>query len=158
MDLDEKSRILVVDDSLPILRMLRNMLEKQGYIVDTAKDGVEAVSIVRRSMIGLNETEEFKIECKEGSLNQVKYDCVLMDLQMPIMDGFEAVKQIRSLEVHLRSPTKQQNISNKYAHQLIIAMSANADSETVKQAFDAGVDQFIPKPVNLTALKNLLKS
>ncbi|MBR0289517.1 MAG: response regulator, partial [Selenomonadaceae bacterium] len=65
------------------------------------------------------------------------YDCVLMDIQMPIMNGYEATKKIRELE------------NPKLANVPIIAMTANAFSEDVKAALDAGMNGHIAKPIDV---------
>ena len=153
------TRLLVVDDSLPILKMLRNMLSKQGnYTIDTAKHGLEAVNKVKAALDKMGNMS--KIEKQEGKgINNYKeeaqenkkpFDVILMDLQMPVMDGLEAIRHIRSLE-----QAQDQKARDPHRH-LIIAMSANSDSATIQQAYAQGCDQFIPKPVNALTLQQLL--
>ena len=66
-----------------------------------------------------------------------------MDIQMPVMNGYEATRRIRALDGPL-------------AHIPIIAMTANAFSEDRKAAFDAGMDEHVAKPINIDALKQVL--
>ena len=72
------------------------------------------------------------------------FDAVLMDIQMPILDGYQATEQIRSME-------------DDRGKVPIIAMTANAFSEDVKKALDAGMNAHVAKPVDLKILKQVLK-
>src|SRR6478752_2162736 len=71
-------------------------------------------------------------------LDREKYDLILMDIQMPVMDGIEATKLIRQHPIHSEIP--------------IIAVSAYAFEENIKEIKQAGVDDFVPKPINRTDL------
>lgn len=124
-------KIFVIDDSKAILKMMRMMLEKAGHIVHTATDGSQAVSFLQAP------TAEF--------------DLVLIDLQMPVMDGFTAIRAIREDERNAAEDTTED-----IKRHLIIAMSANSDHHTVSHAYEAGADYFIPKPFKLDSLHNLL--
>ena len=73
------------------------------------------------------------------------YDLILMDIQMPIMDGYEATKIIRSF-------------NNKNAQIPIIAMTANAFEEDKKRAFDAGMNGHIAKPIDIDKLEEVILS
>ncbi len=118
--------VLVVDDSPPILKMCSLMLKRLGHIVATAENGAIAVKMV------------------EDALSSSKsFDIILMDLQMPVMDGLEATKRIRDFEV------------NKKVRHKIIGMSANSDHDTSMHAIQAGADSFLPKPFNVDAIKVL---
>ena len=72
------------------------------------------------------------------------YDAVLMDIQMPIMDGYTATRSIRALK------------GSPYAHIPIIAMTANAFAEDVKDALDAGMSAHVAKPIDMGLLKKTL--
>ena len=72
------------------------------------------------------------------------YDLVFMDIQMPIMDGYESTRKIRALR------------RNDIKEMPIIAMTANAFSEDVKNALDAGMNYHLAKPIEITELINIL--
>ncbi|MCX7177222.1 MAG: response regulator, partial [Proteobacteria bacterium] len=104
------SRVLVVDDE-PINREVATMLlEDVGVVVDAAGDGVEAVAMARQHI----------------------YAAILMDMQMPHLDGLEATPRIRAIPGYRQTP--------------IIAMTANAFAEDKARCFAAGMDGFLTKP------------
>jgi CheY-like chemotaxis protein len=113
--------VLVVDDNPVNLRVAARMLEKMGHQVETAVNGVEAVAAVAH----------------------VEYDAVLMDCQMPEMDGFEATMEIRRNEATDR-------------HLPIIAMTAGAMKGDEEKCIAAGMDAYIAKPVKLATLAAVL--
>jgi len=113
-----KLTILVAEDNPINQKLAYALLTKHGHQVVIANNGLEAVN-------------EFKIH---------RYDLILMDFQMPEMDGLEATQQIRLLE-----QSKQQRIP-------IIAMTANAMKEDRERALSAGMDDYISKPINSTLL------
>ena len=114
----EGKKLLLVDDIEVNREIAKMLLESEGFIVDTASDGSEAVEKVANAKPG-------------------DFDCVLMDIQMPIMNGYEAAKKIRKLE------------NPELANVPIIAMTANAFSEDVKAALDAGMNAHIAKPIDV---------
>lgn len=103
-------QLLVVEDNLINQEVARGMLERAGATVVTAANGAEAVDWLARQPA----------------------DLVLMDLQMPVMDGYEATRLIRT-ELGLRLP--------------VVALTANAQSEEVARATAAGMDDYLTKPV-----------
>ncbi len=123
-------RLLLVDDIDVNREIAIMLLETNGFIVEEATDGDEAVEMVSKSEPGY-------------------YDAVLMDIQMPTMNGYEASKAIRALE------------DKKLASVPIIAMTANAFDEDKQAAFDAGMNDHVAKPIEieqlLVALKKVLK-
>ena len=111
-------KLLLVDDIEVNREIAKMLLESEGFIVDTATDGKDAVEKVSASKPG-------------------DYDAVLMDIQMPIMNGHDAARAIRAL------PDK------KISQIPIIAMTANAFSEDVKAAINAGMNAHIAKPIDV---------
>jgi two-component system sensor histidine kinase/response regulator len=110
-------RILVVDDNRVNQRVAQRMLEKRGHTVDVADNGVEALIAVERT----------------------QFDAVLMDRQMPEMDGLEATRMIRAREGVDR-------------HTIIIAMTAGAMIGDEEECLAAGMDAYLSKPVKADAL------
>ena len=120
-----KKRLLLVED-IDINRQIGCMLlRKIGFMVETAENGKEAVE-------------------KLGASEKGYYNAVLMDIQMPVMNGYEATKIIRS--------SKDSYISNIP----IIAVTANAFGEDVRHARDQGMNAHIAKPIDPDNLKNVL--
>lgn len=118
-----RSRILLVEDNPTNLKVATMMLGNLGYPVETAENGLEAV---RRL-----ESEDFSL--------------VLMDVQMPVMDGYEATGMIRDPS----SPVRSHGIP-------IIAMTAHALAEDQGKCLDSGMNDFISKPVRTQALSEIL--
>lgn len=110
----KRGRVLLVDDHKISLEIGVKMLEKAGLDVDTAMNGEEALDAFRKA---------------EGA-----YDLILMDIQMPLVDGLEATRKIRS----------EKDIGG--AQVPIIAMTANAFEEDVKGSFAAGMNEHLTKP------------
>ena len=115
-------RILVAEDEYINTILISTLLEEAGYHVTTVRNGREAVAAWR-----------------EGD-----YDCILMDIQMPEMDGYEAVARIREAEAF-------------DAHIPIIAMTAYAMSDDRQQCLDAGMDGYIAKPIDGVLVLQLLR-
>jgi two-component system sensor histidine kinase/response regulator len=145
--MSSKEHILVVDDSIAIVKMLKIMLEKKGFLVSTASNGLEAVEMINSYVSG-----------KGDSVNSLPpIDAVLMDIQMPIMDGIEAISKIRQLEKEaMKEPENSAVSSSEQFNHLIVAMSASSDDETVNSAYTAGADEFIAKPFNVVSFQKIL--
>ena len=149
-DIKRKLTILLVDDSISILKLTGMMLTRQGFDVTKAENGSEAL---------LKMSDQLK---RHG----VPFDAVLMDFQMPVMDGLETTRRLRASErtcqcrfclekqsaggdAHDRSQTpRQKQCSNRH---FVIGVSANSDDDTLREAYEAGVDTSLPKPFSLTA-------
>ena len=123
MDFSGK-RLLVVEDNELNMEIATTILREAGFEVDTAENGRTAVE---------------KVKAAEG------YDAVLMDIQMPEMDGYEATRRIRSLPDFKKAVTP------------VIAMTANAFEEDRRNAMDAGMNAHISKPIDIEKLMSLLK-
>ncbi|TWX52592.1 response regulator [Colwellia hornerae] len=119
-----KARVLVVEDNAINQKVAQGLLRKFGVQVDLAANGEEALS----------------------SLNNLPFDLVFMDCQMPVMDGYEATKKIRLPQ----SKVLNRNIP-------IIAMTANSMQGDREKCLAAGMDDFIAKPVNPNMLQEALK-
>jgi CheY-like chemotaxis protein len=115
-------RILIIDDSIAVVKMLSNKLKGSGHTINTAKDGAEGL-------------EKMKAMCDD-------LDLVIIDLQMPIMDGIEATRLFREWELEcLRFPLLP-----------IICSSANCSSEAKIRAIEVGINFVLPKPFTMVAL------
>jgi signal transduction histidine kinase/ActR/RegA family two-component response regulator len=117
--------VLVVDDSSLILKTTSRMLVKEGFEVETAQNGEEALKLMRSNL----------------------YLFVLSDIQMPVMDGLEMAQRLRQLE---KDNATSGNISHRPQH--IVGMSANSDAETRDDSLSSGMNSFIPKPVRIGEL------
>ena len=117
--------ILLVEDNELNREIAVEILNEYGFLVDTAKNGAEAVEKVKNSEPG-------------------NYDLVLMDVQMPVMNGYEATKQIRALD------------NPALAGITILAMTANAFDEDRKKALECGMDGFLSKPIVIEELISTL--
>jgi signal transduction histidine kinase/DNA-binding response OmpR family regulator len=118
-------KVLLVDDNELNREIAQEILEDCGIEVTTACDGAKAVELMKTVMPGT-------------------FDLILMDVQMPIMDGYEATREIRKLD-------------NKGAANIpIIAMTANAFADDQQAALDAGMNEHVAKPVNVNKLKEVL--
>ena len=115
--------VLVVEDNTVNQKIVLRMLSKLGYRADVAGNGNEAIAAVHR----------------------VPYDAVLMDCQMPEMDGFEATSRIRK------------NEAGAPRHTPIIAMTAHALKGDRERCLKSGMDDYLAKPVKLEALKEILE-
>ena len=118
-------KILLVEDNEINRQIACDVLADYGLKVFTAENGREAVEMTKSSTPG-------------------QYDLILMDVQMPVMDGFTATHEIRLLKEKFKS-----NIP-------IIAMTANAFEEDRRAAFDAGMNEHIAKPIDLEKMKYIL--
>jgi signal transduction histidine kinase/CheY-like chemotaxis protein len=116
-------RALLVEDNELNREIAKDILEIEHIIVDQATNGSEAVDIIKNSKPGF-------------------YDFVLMDVQMPIIDGYQATDMIRKLD------------NKKLANVPIIAMTANAFEEDKKRALDSGMDDYLSKPIRAESLFN----
>ena len=119
-----KCRILLVEDNKINIKVAKALLKKLGYEVDIAINGLEAIEILKVK----------------------KYDIVFMDVQMPMMNGFEATLEIRrnsSCIVNSKVP--------------IIAMTANAMTGDNEMCINAGMDDYLSKPIYLNDIKNIIE-
>ena len=126
-DLDFRGRrILLVEDNELNSEIAVEILKEYGFLVDTAENGAEAVEKIKNSIPG-------------------DYDLVLMDVQMPVMNGYEATRQIRALTDPALSGIT------------ILAMTANAFDEDRKKVLECGMDGFLSKPIIIEELIDTLQ-
>lgn len=141
-------RILLVEDNPVNQKVMTLMLAKYNHFVVLAQNGLEAVNLYKKSLgIGDLDLED---EIDDG-LN-TPFDIVLMDVQMPIMDGIEATKNIREIE------TIRQKSNNPLPPITIVAVTANAMKGDRERFLDAGMNEYISKPVRREALFNALEN
>jgi CheY-like chemotaxis protein len=115
-------RVLLAEDNAINSRVAMRMLEKLGYRVDLASNGKEAVDM----------------------LEMLPYDLILMDCQMPTMDGFEATRKIRRCQ-------------GERGRVPIIAVTANSMEGDKDRCLQAGMDDYIAKPIQVERLREILE-
>lgn len=143
-------RVLLVEDNPVNQKLAFKMLTKAGYQVEIANNGKEAVEMIKQSLNGYD-GKEGRIKGTEKS-ETGRYSFIFMDMQMPVMDGLEATKQIRNLECGLWNDlnVEQSEIRNPKSEIIripIIAMTANAMEGDREKCLEAGMDDYIPKPI-----------
>ncbi len=135
-----RGRVLVVEDNIVNQKVAAKMLEREGYRVDVAANGQEAVEAVA----------------------QIPYVLVFMDCQMPEMDGYDATREIRRQEAMGKRPEAHTGeevsclSSHASRHMPIIAMTANAMDGDRERCLEAGMDDYVAKPVRREDLKAVL--
>ncbi len=112
-------RILIAEDSSVIQNLTKKILSQQNYEVLTVKNGQEVLNAV----------------------NEHHFDLVLMDIHMPVMDGMECARQIRSGNNNMP----------------IIAITGNANNYSMQDFNDAGINDYLPKPLNYDQMLNMVK-
>jgi len=117
-------KILLVEDNIINQKVAKGFLKKLGFSIDIASNGLEAIKL----------------------LKVIPYDLVLMDCQMPVMNGYETSLEIRNPQ----SKVLDHDI-------IIIAMTANAMKEDRQKCLDAGMNDYIPKPIKVSLLESMLK-
>lgn len=122
----EQSRILLVDDNEINLEIAMEILKDAGYPVDSATDGSAALEKIKQSLPGT-------------------YAMILMDIQMPVMNGYEASRAIRKLK------------NPMLANIPIVALSANTFAEDKEMAFKSGMNAHVAKPINTIELYNTMQ-
>lgn len=124
--LAENKFVLVVDDSMLIQKATSRSLSKDGFTPKCANNGAE---------------------CLEA-LEKHEFILILLDINMPVMDGYETISRIRKAEME----------KNNGKRQLVIGISANSDNGTREEAMRLGMDAFLEKPLKATVLRDCLSS
>jgi CheY-like chemotaxis protein len=122
-------RILLAEDNTVNQQVALGLLETLGYGADAVANGVEVLE----------------------ALNSLRYDVVLMDCQMPRLDGYETTRRIRQLELQGAAPLDRRNPV------YIIAMTANAMEGDREACLAAGMDDYLCNPVQMTTLRKVLE-
>lgn len=123
-------KVLLVEDNDLNREIAHDILESQGLKVTEAEDGAVAYEMMRR--------------IAEKGVREDYFDFILMDIQMPVMDGYESTRAIRSIDDPF------------HVHLPIIAMTANAFAEDRQRAYECGMDAHLSKPIDVGLLKETL--
>lgn len=115
-------RVLLVEDNIINQEVALTILEELGLDVDIANNGQESLDKIKQ---------------------YPDYSIVFMDCQMPVLDGYEATKEIRKIEQHKYLP--------------IVAMTANAMVGDKEKCLECGMNDYLSKPINLNELKKIIK-
>ena len=126
MNFDDKLSILLVEDNELNQRLMKISLQRYNYDVAIAENGLVGVQM-------------FKIN---------KFDLILMDIMMPVMDGFEATAEIRNIE----------NIELSRGYTPIIAFTANAINNSREKCIDGGMDDILEKPFDVLKFREILNT
>jgi two-component system, sensor histidine kinase and response regulator len=127
-------RLLLVEDNLINQEVAKAILEEFGYIAEVASDGQEALDLLNNSL------------AKHIDITQEQpYTLILMDCQMPVLDGYETTQAIRAGKA-----------GQPYAAIPIIAMTANAMQGDREKCIEAGMDDYLSKPIDPDKLNELL--
>ncbi|MEM6846037.1 MAG: response regulator [Bacteroidota bacterium] len=116
--MSDRKQVLVAEDSSVIQNLTKKVLQFQNYDIESARDGQQVLDM----------------------LKQKDYDIILMDINMPKMNGMECSKQIRAMD------------DDKKSQVPIIAISGNASNYTEEDFQKAGMDEYIPKPIDFDRL------
>lgn len=119
----ENKKVLIAEDSSVIQNLTKKILMMQNYSIHSAKNGKQVMDVIEKE----------------------HFDIILMDINMPVMDGMECSKAIRSLK------------DNKKASIPIIAITGNAKNYSVEDFKEVGINEYLPKPLNFDQLVETVK-
>jgi len=132
-------RLLIAEDVEINREILTTLLGDSGLIIECAENGNEAVAMVAAAMV---------------AVKQEKYDIVFMDVQMPQMDGLEATRLIREMEI-IQNPGLELNLSKRMP---IIAMTGNVFKDDIDACIAAGMDDHLGKPLDFDKVMEKLQA
>ena len=119
----QTKKVLIAEDSSVIQNLTKKILMMQNYSIHSAKNGEQVLK----------------------ALSQEDYDIILMDINMPVMDGMECTKAIRAMD------------DQEKANIPIIAITGNAKNYSMEQFKEAGITEYLPKPLNFDQLVDTVK-
>ncbi len=119
----ENKKVLIAEDSSVIQNLTKKILMMQNYSIHSAKNGKQVLDAVEKE----------------------QFDIILMDINMPVMDGMECTKAIRSLKDNNKSSIP------------IIAITGNAKNYSVEDFKEVGINEYLPKPLNFDQLVETVK-
>ncbi len=117
-------KVLIAEDSSVIQNLTRKILQAQNFEIYSAKNGKQVIDMLKKD----------------------DYDIILMDINMPVMNGIECTKQIRAMEEE-----NKRNIP-------IVAITGNAMNYTLEEFKEAGINDYLQKPLNFDALVEVVKT
>jgi CheY-like chemotaxis protein len=142
---EQCARILLVEDNIVNQKLASTMLSRGGYQVETANNGEEAVEKYKKSLAGNGKQRETDGALPNKDKENRRYDLIFMDMQMPVMDGLTATREIRRWE------------AESGCHIPVIAMTANASAVDREKCLKAGMDDYLTKPIKKDAVFELVE-
>ncbi len=119
----ETKKVLIAEDSSVIQNLTKKILEQQGCVISSVKNGEQVLDALARE----------------------PYDIILLDINMPVMDGMECAKQVRALPDPVKSKIP------------IVAITGNAKNYTMEEFKAVGINEYLPKPLNFDQLVEMVK-
>ena len=119
----ETKKVLIAEDSSVIQNLTKKILEQQGCLISSVKNGEQVLD----------------------ALSNENFDIILLDINMPVMDGMECAKQVRALPDPVKSKIP------------IVAITGNAKNYSMEEFKAVGIDEYLPKPLNFDQLVEVVK-
>merc|ERR1712188_45172 len=135
-----KPRVLVVDDSKINRSVAVMLLQRLGCVVETNINGMEALDHLRAALSGSMASDA------SAGASEMRYDIILMDVNMPMLNGRECTREIRRIEEDCG-----------LERQIVIAMTGDTTGETEAECMEAGMDGLVQKPVKIKLLREVIQ-